>query len=138
MSSKVLTCHKTCWAGFLSQFHFTITYHPGTLETLPDAFACWDDMYPERGVDLISKDPQNVHQVIKEDRIQESIFFSIKSTIFSDLVCQIQKEVWQDKDYKEVLRKPGQGESVKCYSLEPQAKLFLFKDRVVILSRKQI
>ncbi|MBW0479907.1 hypothetical protein O181_019622 [Austropuccinia psidii MF-1] len=76
MSSKVLTCCQTHWAEFLSDFHFTITYRQGRLATLPDALSCRDDMYPERGVDLISKNPQNAHQVIKKDGIKESRFFS--------------------------------------------------------------
>ncbi|MBW0567022.1 hypothetical protein O181_106737 [Austropuccinia psidii MF-1] len=29
MSSKVLTRHQACWAEFLSEFHFSITYRPG-------------------------------------------------------------------------------------------------------------
>ncbi|MBW0506647.1 hypothetical protein O181_046362, partial [Austropuccinia psidii MF-1] len=37
MSSKVLTCHQACWAEFLSEFHFSITYHPGRMATSPDA-----------------------------------------------------------------------------------------------------
>ncbi|MBW0516152.1 hypothetical protein O181_055867, partial [Austropuccinia psidii MF-1] len=47
--SKVLTCRQACWAEFLSEFHFTITYRPGRLATLPDALSHWDDVYPERG-----------------------------------------------------------------------------------------
>ncbi|MBW0518225.1 hypothetical protein O181_057940 [Austropuccinia psidii MF-1] len=43
MSSKVLTCRQACWAEFLSEFYFSITYFPGRLATLPD------DVYPERG-----------------------------------------------------------------------------------------
>ncbi|MBW0590668.1 hypothetical protein O181_130383 [Austropuccinia psidii MF-1] len=53
MSSKILTCCHACWAAFLFEFHFSITYHP--LATLPDALSCWDDVYPERGEDFISK-----------------------------------------------------------------------------------
>ncbi|MBW0470593.1 hypothetical protein O181_010308 [Austropuccinia psidii MF-1] len=71
MSSKVLTCFQAHWADFLSEFHFIVTYHKGRLATLPDALLRWDNMYPERGVDLISKNPQNFHQVIKKDGIQE-------------------------------------------------------------------
>ncbi|MBW0476752.1 hypothetical protein O181_016467 [Austropuccinia psidii MF-1] len=48
MSSKVLTCRQAHWAEFLSEFHFSITYHPGRLATLPDALSRWDNMYPER------------------------------------------------------------------------------------------
>ncbi|MBW0514825.1 hypothetical protein O181_054540 [Austropuccinia psidii MF-1] len=108
------------------------------LATLPDAASCWDDVYPERGVDFISKNPQNFHQVIKQDGIQESRFCSIKVEIFSDLVNKIQKEVWKDKDYKEILKQLARGESVTDYSLQPQAKLLLFKDRVVIPRNEEI
>ncbi|MBW0489041.1 hypothetical protein O181_028756 [Austropuccinia psidii MF-1] len=97
MSSKVLTCRQACRAEFLSEFHFTITYCPGRLATLPDALSRRDDVYPERGVDFISKKPQNFHQIIKQDEIQESRFFPIKVGILSDLINQIQKEIWKDK-----------------------------------------
>ncbi|MBW0495467.1 hypothetical protein O181_035182 [Austropuccinia psidii MF-1] len=95
-------------------------------------------MYPERGVDFISKNPQNFHQVIKKDGIQESRFFSIKVKIFSDLIDKIQKEVWKDKDYKEILRQLARGESVTDSSLEPEARLLLLKDRVVIPKNEEI
>ncbi|MBW0475492.1 hypothetical protein O181_015207 [Austropuccinia psidii MF-1] len=39
MSSKVLTRTHSHWAKFLSEFHFTITYYPGRLATLPDALS---------------------------------------------------------------------------------------------------
>ncbi|MBW0496730.1 hypothetical protein O181_036445 [Austropuccinia psidii MF-1] len=110
MSSKGLTCCQACWAEFLSEFHFTITYRPGRLATFPDALSRWDNMYPERGVDFISKNSQNFHQVIKKYGIQESRFFSIKVEIFSDLVDKIQKEVWQEKDYKGILKKLARDE----------------------------
>ncbi|MBW0526388.1 hypothetical protein O181_066103 [Austropuccinia psidii MF-1] len=100
MSSKVLTHCQARWAEFISEFHFTITYRPGRLATLPDSLSHWDNVYPERGVDFISKNSKNFHQVIKPDGIQDSRFFSIKVKILSDLVDQIQKEVWQDKEYK--------------------------------------
>ncbi|MBW0510678.1 hypothetical protein O181_050393 [Austropuccinia psidii MF-1] len=69
MSSKVLTSPQACWAAFLSAFHSTITYHPGRLATLPDSMSRWANVYPESGVDFISKNPQNSHQVIKQDGI---------------------------------------------------------------------
>ncbi|MBW0519140.1 hypothetical protein O181_058855 [Austropuccinia psidii MF-1] len=89
MSSKVLTHRHACWAKFISEFHFTSTYRPARLTTLPDALSHRDDMYPESGVDFISKNPHNFYQVIKQDGIQESWFFSIKVKIFSDLVDKI-------------------------------------------------
>ncbi|MBW0480147.1 hypothetical protein O181_019862 [Austropuccinia psidii MF-1] len=138
MSSKVLTRHQAHWAEFLSEFHFIITYCPGRLATLPDALSRQDNVYPERGVDFISKNPQNFHQVLKQNKIQESRFFSIKADMFSDIVDQIQRQVWQEKDYKEILKKLARGESVPDYSLEPQAKLLLLKDRVVIPSNDEI
>ncbi|MBW0559107.1 hypothetical protein O181_098822 [Austropuccinia psidii MF-1] len=138
MFSKVLTCLQTHWAEFLSEFHFTITYRPGRRATLPDALSCQDDMYPEGGVDFINNNTQSFHQVIKQDGIQESRFFSIKVEIFSDLVDKTQKEVWQEKDYKEMIKQLARGESLPDYSLEPQAKLLLFKDRVVIPSNEEL
>ncbi|MBW0524288.1 hypothetical protein O181_064003 [Austropuccinia psidii MF-1] len=131
MSSKVLTSHQSRWAEFLSEFHFSITYHPGILVTLPDALSCWDDMYPERGVEFISKNSQNFQQVLKQNEIKESSFFTINVEVFSYLFDQIEKAVWEDKDYKEILKQLAGGESVSDYTLEPQAKLLLFKDRVV-------
>ncbi|MBW0490724.1 hypothetical protein O181_030439 [Austropuccinia psidii MF-1] len=86
MSSKVLTHHQAFWVEFLSAFHFSITYRPGRLATLPD-----------------------------------SLSFD-----------QIQKEVWQDIYYKAIHKKLERGESVSDYTLEPQARLLLLKDRVVI------
>ncbi|MBW0507863.1 hypothetical protein O181_047578 [Austropuccinia psidii MF-1] len=129
---------EACWAEFLSEFHFTITYRPSRLANLPDALSCQDNVYPERWVDFISKNPQNFHQIIKQDGIQESTFFLIKVEIFLDLVEQIQKEVWQEKDYQERLKQLARGESVSDYSLEPQAKLLLFKDRVVVPRNEEI
>ncbi|MBW0527622.1 hypothetical protein O181_067337 [Austropuccinia psidii MF-1] len=110
----------------------------GRLATLPDAFSRWDNVYPEMGVDFIRKNPHNFHQVIKEDGIPNSIFFSIKVELFSDLVDKIKKEVWKDNDYKEILKQLARGESVPDHSLEPQAKLLLFKDRVVIPRNEEI
>ncbi|MBW0523164.1 hypothetical protein O181_062879 [Austropuccinia psidii MF-1] len=130
MSTKVLTCCQAHWAEFLSGFHFSIAYNPGRLATLSDALSCWDKMYPERGVDFIRKNTQSFHQILKQNEIKESRFSSIKIEVFSDLVDQTQKEVWQDKDYKEILKKLVRGESVSHYSPEPQAKLVLFKDGV--------
>ncbi|MBW0520218.1 hypothetical protein O181_059933 [Austropuccinia psidii MF-1] len=118
MSSKVLTCCR--------------------LATLPDALSHQDDVYPERGVDFISKNPQNFHQAFKQKKIKDSRFFSIEVEVFSDLVDQIQKEVWQDKDSKEILKQLARGESVSDYTLEPQAKLSLFKDRVVIARNHEL
>ncbi|MBW0476305.1 hypothetical protein O181_016020 [Austropuccinia psidii MF-1] len=73
-----------------------------------------------------------------QDEIQESRLFSIKVEMFLDLVDQTQKQVWKDKDSKEVLKKLARGESLEDYSLEPQAKLLLFKDRVVIPRNQEI
>ncbi|MBW0575755.1 hypothetical protein O181_115470 [Austropuccinia psidii MF-1] len=100
MSSKVLTCCQARWAEFLSEFHFTITYHPGRQATLPDALSPWDNMYPERGMDLISKNPQKFHKVIKQDGIKESRFFSIKVEIFSYLVDIFKKKYGKTKTIK--------------------------------------
>ncbi|MBW0463870.1 hypothetical protein O181_003585 [Austropuccinia psidii MF-1] len=138
MSSKVLTRCQACWAESLSEFHLTITYCPGRLATLPDALSHRDNKHPERGVDFISENPHNFQQVIKKDGIQESRFFSIKVEVSSDLVDKIQKEVWQDNDYEEILKQLARGESVPYYSIETQSKLSLFKERVVIPRNEEI
>ncbi|MBW0511452.1 hypothetical protein O181_051167 [Austropuccinia psidii MF-1] len=44
ISSKVFTPCQAHWAEFLSEFHFTITYRPGRLATVPDALSCRDNM----------------------------------------------------------------------------------------------
>ncbi|MBW0532770.1 hypothetical protein O181_072485 [Austropuccinia psidii MF-1] len=75
MSFNIFTLCQARWAEFLSEFNFTITYHPGRLATLPDALSHWDNVYPERGVDFISKNTQNLHQIINQDGIEESRFF---------------------------------------------------------------
>ncbi|MBW0590451.1 hypothetical protein O181_130166 [Austropuccinia psidii MF-1] len=72
MTSKVLTCRQACWAEFLSEFHFSITYRPGRLATLPDALSRRDNVYPERGEDFISNNPMNFQQLIKQDEVQPS------------------------------------------------------------------
>ncbi|MBW0471767.1 hypothetical protein O181_011482 [Austropuccinia psidii MF-1] len=105
MSSKVLTHHQACWAEYLSEFHFTITYRPGRLGTLPDDLSSQDNVYSQRGVDFISENPQYLHQDIKKDEIHESRSFSIKAVMFSDLAEKIEKEVWEEKEYKETLKK---------------------------------
>ncbi|MBW0524289.1 hypothetical protein O181_064004 [Austropuccinia psidii MF-1] len=87
---------------------------------------------PREGGGLHCSNPQNFHQVLNQNESKESIFFSIKVELFSYLVDQIQKAVLQDQDYKEILKKLARGESVSDYTLEPQAKLLLFKDRVYI------
>ncbi|MBW0523716.1 hypothetical protein O181_063431 [Austropuccinia psidii MF-1] len=69
MSSNILTCCQSLWAEFLSEFHFSITYCPGCLETLPDALSLWEDIYPEKEKYLISKNPINYQQIIKENEI---------------------------------------------------------------------
>ncbi|MBW0580963.1 hypothetical protein O181_120678 [Austropuccinia psidii MF-1] len=138
MSSKVLTCHQARCAEFLSEFHFSITYCPGRLATLPDSLSHRDNMYPERGVDFIRKSPQNFHQVLKKNEIEEPRFFSIKVEVFSDLVDKIPKAVRKDKDYNEILKQLAKGEPVSDYNLETQAKFSLFRDRVVIPSNHEL
>ncbi|MBW0588660.1 hypothetical protein O181_128375 [Austropuccinia psidii MF-1] len=89
MSSKVLTRHQARWAEFLSEFHFSITYRTGHLATLPDALSRWDDVYPERGEDFISKNPMNFQQLIKQDEVQPSRYFAVKVESFSNLIDSI-------------------------------------------------
>ncbi|MBW0547662.1 hypothetical protein O181_087377 [Austropuccinia psidii MF-1] len=59
MTYKVITCSQARWAEFLSEFHFSISYRPGHLATLPDALSRRDNVCPERGEDFIIKNPMN-------------------------------------------------------------------------------
>ncbi|MBW0557375.1 hypothetical protein O181_097090 [Austropuccinia psidii MF-1] len=110
ISSKFLTHHQCRWAEFLSKFHFSITYRPGRLPTLPDSLSSWDNIYTERGEDFISKNPMNVQQLIKQDEVQPSRYFS----------------------YRSIPQELGKGKSVQDYSVDSSYKLPLFKALVVV------
>ncbi|MBW0489889.1 hypothetical protein O181_029604 [Austropuccinia psidii MF-1] len=132
MSTKILTHRQARWAEFLSEFHFSITYLPGCLATLPDALSHWEDVYPERGEDFISKNPMNYQKIIKKDEIQASKFFAVKVEAFSNLSESIQKALWQDSQYRSILQDLSKVRSVKDYSLDSSSQLLLFKDWVVV------
>ncbi|MBW0559813.1 hypothetical protein O181_099528, partial [Austropuccinia psidii MF-1] len=132
MSSKVLTRHQTRWAEFLSEFHFSITYCPGRLATLLGALSRRDDVYLERGEDFISKNPMNFQQLIKQDEVQPSRYFSVKVESFSNLIDSIQKKLWQDSQYRSILEELGKGKSIQDYSLDSSSQPLLFKDQVVV------
>ncbi|MBW0562819.1 hypothetical protein O181_102534, partial [Austropuccinia psidii MF-1] len=132
MTSNILTCHQACWAQFLSEFNFSITYRPGLLSTLPDALSHRDNVYPERGEDFIRKNPMNYQTIIKQDEIQASKFFAVKMESFSILLDSIMKPLWQDSQHRSILQDSGEGESVQDYSLDSSTQLLLFKDWVVV------
>ncbi|MBW0542497.1 hypothetical protein O181_082212 [Austropuccinia psidii MF-1] len=132
MSSDILTFPQACWAEFLSEFHFPITYSPGLLATLPDALSRWDYVYPERGEDFISKNPINHQKIIKKDEIQASKFFAVKVGSFSSLIDSIQRALWQDSQYRSIIQGLGKGKAVQDYSLDSSFQLLLFKDWVVV------
>ncbi|MBW0582836.1 hypothetical protein O181_122551, partial [Austropuccinia psidii MF-1] len=132
MSSKFLTCRQARWAEFLSEFHFSITYRPGCLAILPDALSLWDNVYRERGEDFISKNPMNYKQLIKQDEVQPSRYFSVKVESFSNLIDPIKKKLWQDSQYRSILEELGKGKSIQDYYLDSSSQLLLFKDQVVV------
>ncbi|MBW0468791.1 hypothetical protein O181_008506 [Austropuccinia psidii MF-1] len=68
MSSKVLTRHQ----ARLAEFHFSITYCPFCLATLPDALSHQDKVEPQRGDYSIRKNPINSQQLTKQDEFQPS------------------------------------------------------------------
>ncbi|MBW0577062.1 hypothetical protein O181_116777 [Austropuccinia psidii MF-1] len=132
MSSKILTRCQALWAEFFSEFHFSITYYPGHLATLPDALSRWDNVYPDRGEDFIIQNPMNYQKTINQDEIQASNQFSVKVEAFSKFIKSIQKELWQDSQYRSILQDLGTGKSVQDYSPDSSCQLLLFKDWVVI------
>ncbi|MBW0500372.1 hypothetical protein O181_040087 [Austropuccinia psidii MF-1] len=132
MSSKILTCNQAHWTEFLSEFHFSITYLPGRLATLPDAFSCRKDIQPGRGEDFISKNPINYQKIIKQHEIHTTTFFAVKVDSFSNFIDSIQKKLWQNSQYRSILQDLGKGKSVQDYSLDSSLQLLLFKDWVVV------
>ncbi|MBW0487651.1 hypothetical protein O181_027366 [Austropuccinia psidii MF-1] len=118
MKSNILTLLQARWAEFLSEFHFSITYCPGDLATLPDAFSRWENVDPERGEDFISKNPMNYQKIIKKDEIEASKLFEVKVESFSTLINSIQKVLWNDSQYRCILQDLGKGKSVKDYCLD--------------------
>ncbi|MBW0571807.1 hypothetical protein O181_111522, partial [Austropuccinia psidii MF-1] len=102
---RISTCRQAHWAEFLSEFHFSITYHPGFLATLPDALS---------------------HEV------QPSRYFAVKVESFPNLIESIQKKLWQDSQYRSILQELGKGKSVQDYSLDSSSQLLIFKDWVVV------
>ncbi|MBW0545678.1 hypothetical protein O181_085393 [Austropuccinia psidii MF-1] len=128
----ILTCRQACWAEFLSEFHFSITYHPGRLSTLPDALSLQDNVYPERGEDFISKNPINYQKIIKKDEIQASKFFAVKVEAFSNLIESIWNALLQHSQYRSILKDLGKGKSVQDYFLDSSSQLLLFKDQVAV------
>ncbi|MBW0536923.1 hypothetical protein O181_076638 [Austropuccinia psidii MF-1] len=106
-NSKVLNRCQACWAEFLSEFHFSITYRPGHLATLPDALSLRDNVYLERGEDFVRKNPMNFQQIIKQDEAQPSKYFAVKVESFSNLIDSIEKKLWQDPQYRSILEDLG-------------------------------
>ncbi|MBW0560363.1 hypothetical protein O181_100078 [Austropuccinia psidii MF-1] len=127
MSSKILTRRQARWAEFLPEFHFSITYRPGGLATLPDVLSCRDDIYPERGEDFISKNPMNYQKLIKPDEIQASKFFAVKVEAFSNLIESIQHSLWQDSQYRSILQDFGKDQVVT--PTDPSVQLRILQKR---------
>ncbi|MBW0567181.1 hypothetical protein O181_106896 [Austropuccinia psidii MF-1] len=132
MSLKGLTRRRARCAEFLSELHFSITYRPGRLAILPDALSRQDNIYLERGEDLISNNPMNFQQIIKQDEVQPSRYFAVKVESFSNFIDSIQKKSWQDSQYRSILQDLGKGKSVQDYYLDSSSQLLLFKDWVVV------
>ncbi|MBW0542599.1 hypothetical protein O181_082314 [Austropuccinia psidii MF-1] len=112
MSSKVLTCRQARWAEFLSEFHFSITYRPGRLATLPDALSRRDNVHPESREGFISKNPMNFEQLNKQDEVQHSRYFAVKVESFSNLIDSIHKALWKDSQYRSILQELGKDQVV--------------------------
>ncbi|MBW0532328.1 hypothetical protein O181_072043 [Austropuccinia psidii MF-1] len=123
MSSKVLTRRQAHWAEFFSEFHFSITYCPGRLASHPNALSRRDNVYLERGEDLIGRNPMSIQKLIKQDEVQPLRFLAVKVECFSNLIESIQKKLWQDPQYRSILQELGKDKSVQYYSLYNSSKL---------------
>ncbi|MBW0523049.1 hypothetical protein O181_062764, partial [Austropuccinia psidii MF-1] len=93
--------HLTAFRTKYGIYEYLVTLQTGHFTRFLVTFG---QCVPRGGVEFISKNPQDFHQVLKQNEFKESRFFSIKVEVFSDLVDQIQKAVWKDKDYEEILK----------------------------------
>ncbi|MBW0484693.1 hypothetical protein O181_024408 [Austropuccinia psidii MF-1] len=74
----------------------------------------------------------NFQQLIKQEEVRPSRYFAVKVESFSNLIDSIQKDLWQDSQYRSILQELGKGKSVQDYSLDSSLQLLLFKDWVVV------
>ncbi|MBW0501845.1 hypothetical protein O181_041560 [Austropuccinia psidii MF-1] len=84
------------------------------------------------GKHLISKNPMNFKQLIKQDEVQPSGYFAVEVESFSNLIDSIQKALWKDSQYRTILQQLGKGKYVQDYSLDSSFQLLLFKNLVVV------
>ncbi|MBW0528468.1 hypothetical protein O181_068183 [Austropuccinia psidii MF-1] len=84
------------------------------------------------GGGFISKNTINFEQLIKQDEVQPSRFFAVKMGCFSNLIESIQKKLWQESQYRNILQELGKGKSVQDYSIYSSSQILLSKDWVVV------
>ncbi|MBW0585364.1 hypothetical protein O181_125079, partial [Austropuccinia psidii MF-1] len=125
MSSKVLTLYQARLAEFLSEFHFSITYHPGCLATLPDALSFKVESFKNL-IDSIQKalwkDSQS-RSILQELGKGKSVqYYSLDSSsqllLFKDQVVvpkdpTIQLRILQKHHDSPLARHPGQEKNLK-------------------------
>ncbi|MBW0551698.1 hypothetical protein O181_091413 [Austropuccinia psidii MF-1] len=138
MFCNIVTRCKACWAEFLSEFHLSITYHPGGFETLSDALPRRENVYPERGEDFMRNNTMNYQKITKEDEIQASKLFSVKVDSISNLIESIQKALWKDYHYRSTLQNLVKGKYFQDFSLDSSSQLLLFKYQVVVPNEPKI
>jgi hypothetical protein len=70
-TTKQLSCRQARWSEFLSNFDFTICYHPGQLGMKPDALTHCPDVYP-KGEDraYTHANPHNNHPIFCLEQIR--------------------------------------------------------------------
>ncbi|MBW0481466.1 hypothetical protein O181_021181 [Austropuccinia psidii MF-1] len=71
-------------------------------------------------------------QLINKHEFQHSRYFAVKVKHFSNFIDSIQKDLWQDSQYRSILQELGKGRSFQHYSLDSSSQLLLFKYWVVV------
>ncbi|MBW0527424.1 hypothetical protein O181_067139 [Austropuccinia psidii MF-1] len=74
----------------------------------------------------------NFQQLINQDEVQPSRYFAVKVASFLNLIESIQKNLWQDSQYRSILQELCKGKSVQDDSLDSSSQLLPFKDQVVV------
>jgi RNase H-like domain found in reverse transcriptase/Integrase zinc binding domain len=70
----ILSRRQARWSMFLSKFNMVIRFHPGYLETKPDAPTCQPDLYPNgEGKPYGTVNPQNCRPVFPSTQLSTSL-----------------------------------------------------------------
>jgi RNase H-like domain found in reverse transcriptase len=73
-TTQILSRRQARWSTFLSVFNMVIRFHPGRLETKPDALTHWPNLYPKgKRKTYGTVNPQNCRPVFSSTQLSTSL-----------------------------------------------------------------